>query len=220
MPVHPEGEFLLPVFPLPNLVFFPNTRLPLHIFEPRYRQLVRDALESHRQFGIALLKPGWETDYDGSPPICEFGTLGSIENLVAMEDGRYNLVLAGIVRYRIIEAVVEAPYRIARVVAQPEQPASPVEAYAQREWLVDLCRQYLLHLPGGVEVPEINTVNLEGVTNALIMSLDIDVAQKQELLEMDDLLQRAERVGDELQTRITSLEFLDRFRTGQDPSRN
>jgi Lon protease-like protein len=63
----PEGEFLLPLFPLPNLVFFPETRLPLHVFEPRYRQLVSDALAREKRFGIVLLRPGWETDYFGTP---------------------------------------------------------------------------------------------------------------------------------------------------------
>ena len=65
----PDSEFLLPLFPLPNLVFFPQTRLPLHIFEPRYRQMVADAVASDQRFGIVLLRPGWETDYFGAPAI-------------------------------------------------------------------------------------------------------------------------------------------------------
>jgi Lon protease-like protein len=55
----PDGEFLLPLFPLPDLVFFPSTRLPLHVFEPRYRKMVSDALEADQRFGIVLLRPGW-----------------------------------------------------------------------------------------------------------------------------------------------------------------
>ena len=74
MPPLPEGEFLLPLFPLPNIVFFPHTRLPLHVFEPRYRQLVQDAVEGDERFGIVLLRPGWETDYFGAPPVYEYGT--------------------------------------------------------------------------------------------------------------------------------------------------
>ena len=216
----PEGEFLLPIFPLPNVVFFPNTRLPLHVFEPRYRQLVHDALEGDRRFGMALLRPGWEGDYQGSPAVHDHGTVGFIENVVSMEDGRYNLVLVGSVRYRILEQVADSPYRIVRAVAEPEQASDPVKAYAQREWLVDLCSQYLFHLPGGVEVPEIKNVNLEGITNALIMSLDVDGEEKQQLLELNDIVARAERVGTELQKRISNLEFLDKFRTGQDPTLN
>jgi len=60
---YPEGEFLMPLFPLPNLVFFPNTRLPLHVFEPRYRQLIADVLARDQRFGITLLQPGWEAIY-------------------------------------------------------------------------------------------------------------------------------------------------------------
>ncbi|MBV9497422.1 MAG: LON peptidase substrate-binding domain-containing protein, partial [Acidobacteria bacterium] len=66
---YPEGEFSLPLFPLPNLVFFPNTRLPLHIFEPRYREMIADALDSDQRFGIVLLRPGWQDDYYGAPAV-------------------------------------------------------------------------------------------------------------------------------------------------------
>src|SRR6185436_13732579 len=59
----PQGEFLLPLFPLPNVVFFPETRLPLHVFELRYRQMVKDVLETDHRFGIVLLRPGGERDY-------------------------------------------------------------------------------------------------------------------------------------------------------------
>jgi Lon protease-like protein len=217
---YPEGEFLLSVFPLPNVVFFPHTRLPLHIFEQRYRQMVKDALESDQRIGMVLLRPGWEASYEGSPPVHEFGTLGAIEHVVPTEDGRYHLVLGGKVRFRIIEAVAETPYRVFRVIAVPEDRYEPVQAYAEREWLVDLCRQYLHYLPGSIDIPELDNVNLDAITNALIMSLDVDVEEKQKLLEMNDILARAERVGAELQSRISSLQFLDAYRSGQDPSRN
>jgi Lon protease-like protein len=215
-----EGEFLLPLFPLPNLVFFPNTRLPLHVFEPRYRQMVADALEGDNRFGIVLLRPGWETDYFGAPAIYQCGTLGTIEQAVPLEDGRYNILLRGDIRFRVVDEVSRAPYRTARVIAQPEAQRTVGEAYAQREWLAELSRQYLTYLPDQTAVPEIDTVSLDALTNALVMSLNLDVEEKQRLLEIDDLIARAERIGQELQTRIESMRFLTPYRRSSDPNQN
>jgi Lon protease-like protein len=216
----PEGEFLLPLFPLPNLVFFPQTRLPLHVFEPRYRRLVSEAVESDHRFGIVLLRPGWEGDYYGSPAIYGCGTLGFIEQAVSLDDGRFNILVRGDVRFRIVNEVPGGPYRTARVLALPEPPRAIEDSYEQRTWLAELSRQYLTYLPDQMAVPEIDTVGLESLTNALIMSLNLDVEEKQRLLEVDDLIQRAEEVGNELQTRIESLQFLAPYRRGVDPRKN
>jgi Lon protease-like protein len=216
----PEGEFLLPIFPLPNLVFFPQTRLPLHVFEPRYRQLIADAAASDQRFGVVLLQPGWEADYFGAPPVHACGTMGRIEQTVTLDDGRYNILVNGETRFRIVEEVSRQPYRTVRVVAIPQVERDASEAYAQRVWLKELSQQYLRHFPEQIEVPEIETVGLEALTNALIMSLSLDVADKQRLLEIDDIVTRAEDVASALQDRIESLQFLAPYRTDGDPSRN
>lgn len=216
----PEGEFLLPLFPLPNIVFFPHTRLPLHVFEPRYRQMIKDVLGTDQRIGIILLKPGWETDYFGAPGTFECGTLGTIEQAVPLEDNRYNIVVRGDVRFRVLDEVSRDPYRTARVLAHPEAPRALEEAYKQREWLADLSRQYLHYLPDQTAVPEIETVNLDALANALIMSLNLDVEEKQKLLEMDDVLARAEEIGNELSGRIESLRFLSPYRRSGDPANN
>ena len=216
----PEGEFLLPLFPLPNIVFFPSTRLPLHVFEPRYRQMVKDVLESDQRFGIVLLRSGWEADYFGAPPVYEVGTLGTIEQAVPLEDGRYNIVVRGDVRIRILEEVSRVPYRTARVVATPEQAREPKEAYAQREWLAEVSRQYLRYLPDQTAVQEIETVSLDALANALIMSLNLDNEEKQRLLELSDVIARAEQIGTELAGRIESLRFLSGYRRTGDPTHN
>ena len=220
MPPWPEGEFLLPLFPLPNLVFFPETRLPLHVFEPRYRRLVSDAVSADKRFGIVLLRPGWEAEYFGAPPVFTCGTLGTIERAVAIEDGRYNIEVRGDVRFRIVEEVSRVPYRTARVVAHPEVKREAEQLYAQREWLADLSRQYLKYLPDQTAVPEIDTANLDVLTNALIMTLNLDVEEKQKLLELGDIIARAEEVGSELSNRIESLQFLAPYRRPSDPSHN
>ncbi|HEX7190095.1 MAG TPA: LON peptidase substrate-binding domain-containing protein [Thermoanaerobaculia bacterium] len=216
----PDEEFLLPLFPLPDLVFFPSTRLPLHVFEPRYRKMVSDALESDQRFGIVLLRPGWQADYQGAPPIHRCGTLGTIEQAVTLDDGRYNILVRGDVRFRIVDEVMRDPYRTARVVVQPQIAAASEDAYAQREWLADLAKQYLQFLPNQMPVPEIETVGLEALTNALIMSLNVESEEKQKLLEIDDLIDRAEQIGSELTNRIETMQFLKPYRRGNDPSRN
>jgi Lon protease-like protein len=216
----PEGEFLLPLFPLPNLVFFPRTRLPLHVFEPRYRQMVADAVAGEKRFGIVLLRPGWENDYFGAPPIYACGTLSQIEQAVSLDDGRYNILVRGEVRFRIVGEVNRDPYRLARVILKPEQERDVNSAYAQRVWLAELSRQYLENLPDQMAVPEIDSAGLESLTNALIMSLNLEVQEKQRLLEIDDLVNRAEEVGRELQNRIESLRFLKPYRQSGDPAKN
>ena len=220
MPPLPEGEFLLPLFPLPNIVFFPHTRLPLHVFEPRYRQMIKDVLETDQRFGIVLLRPGWEADYFGAPNVYELGTVGTVEQAVPLEDGRFNIVVRGDVRFRILDEVSRVPYRTARVIAEPDTGVDAAKAYAQREWLADLSRQYLKYLPDQTAVPEIDTVDLDALTNALIMSLNLDIEEKQKLLEMADVVRRAEEIGTELTNRIESLRFLSPFRRSGDPGHN
>src|SRR3954467_2900448 len=106
-----DGEFLLPLFPLPDLVFFPNTRLPLHVFEPRYRQMVTDALDTDKRFGIHFLRPGWQNDYYGTPAIHLLGTIGTIEQAVPLEDGKFNILVRGDGRFRVLDEVSNVPYR-------------------------------------------------------------------------------------------------------------
>ena len=86
---------LLPLFPLPNVVLFPNVFLPLHIFEPRYRAMVADAIAGDRMIGMVLLRPGWEHDYEGRPPVFAVGCSGVITHVEQLADGRYNIVLRG-----------------------------------------------------------------------------------------------------------------------------
>jgi Lon protease-like protein len=213
-------ELLLPLFPLPNVVFYPHTRMPLHVFEPRYRQLIADVLAGDKRFGIVLLRAGWEADYFGRPALQPYGTIGTIEQALPLEDGRFNILVRGDVRFRIVGEESHEPYRVARVIEAREAPADPAAAYAQRQWLADLSRQYLRYLPEQDSVPEIETVGLDALTNALIMSLNLAIEEKQKLLELDDLIVRAERVGSELQNRIESLQFLHPYRRESDPTRN
>src|SRR5262249_58348054 len=81
------------LFPLPNLVLFPHVMQPLHIFEPRYRQMTADTLASDRLIALALLRPGWEADYEGKPDLYPVACLGKVVADQKLEDGRYNILL-------------------------------------------------------------------------------------------------------------------------------
>ena len=105
----------IPLFPLPNVVLFPNVFLPLHIFELRFREMVTDALHSDRIIGMALLRPGWEEDYEGRPPVYSVGCAGLITNFEQLENGRYNIILRGLQKFRILDEDNQRNYRLAHV---------------------------------------------------------------------------------------------------------
>src|SRR5262249_29281197 len=111
---------LLPLFPLPNVVLFPQMPMPLHIFEPRYRKMVADALDSHRTIGMSLLQPGREAEYQRRPAVYGVGCAGVIEQSEPLAEGRYNILLRGTVRFRIQEEHGGEPYRLAAVNALPD----------------------------------------------------------------------------------------------------
>ena len=109
----------LPVFPLPNVVLFPKTYLPLHIFEPRYRQMVADATIGGQCIAMALLKEGWETDYYGNPPIYPIMCVGRLVSVQSLADGRSNILLQGLERCNIdAEHFSKITHRILRTVSR------------------------------------------------------------------------------------------------------
>lgn len=103
------------LFPLPNSVFYPGTVLPLHIFEDRYRQMVGDAIESGQWIGMTLLQPGYEDAYYDCPDVVPVGCAGSLDQWIKHDDGKYDIVLHGQSRFRIIRELGDTPYRQAEV---------------------------------------------------------------------------------------------------------
>ena len=122
----------IPIFPLPNVVLFPTALLPLHIFEPRYRAMVADALESERLIGMVMLRPGWEPRYEEAPDVYPIGCAGFITHADRLPDGRFNIMLRGLEKFRIVG---ERPareggerYRMARVESIVERPSGVTAA--------------------------------------------------------------------------------------------
>ena len=107
----PSASRPVPVFPLPDVVLFPHARLPLHVFELRYRTLVRDALSGPRTLAIATLRPGWEGDYHGSPAFHDLGCLARFEQVEWLPNDCYDLKLVGVERVRFQRVAREFPYR-------------------------------------------------------------------------------------------------------------
>ncbi len=112
---------ILPLFPLPNVVFFPGTKLPLHIFEPRYRRMLIDAYRGEKMIGMVLLQEGWDREYFGDPPIHKVACMGKLTRVERLPRGRFNIQLFGLCRVLVKEEVsTELPYRVAKVKLLPD----------------------------------------------------------------------------------------------------
>src|SRR5262245_64124765 len=121
------------LFPLPNVVLFPHVVQPLHIFEPRYRQMTADALDSNRLIALVLLQPGHEQEYEGRPPVHAIACVGKVLGEQKLDDGRYNLLLRGVSRVRIVEEMPsEKLYRVARVELVNDHGEPPPSQAGQR----------------------------------------------------------------------------------------
>jgi Lon protease-like protein len=193
----------IPVFPLPNVVFFPRTYLPLHIFEPRYRQMVADAADAHQCVGMALLKDGWEEDYYGNPPIFEVGCLGRLVSVQSLPDGRYNVLLEGMHRFRVCREFYDRSYRQARVELQPAGCTAVVDATVKVE-LIRSVKDYLMSCEEGASCRELLDLNVndEIFVNGLATYLEFSPLEKQFLLEADSLVQRTRRLTDLLRFKV------------------
>ena len=180
---------IIPLFPLPNVVLFPGVFLPLHIFEERYRALTRDALAGDRIIGMALLRPGFEGDYDGRPPIYPVGCAGVISHSDRLPDGRYNIVLHGLSKFRIVEEMTDGEYRRARVDALTEVTDAPGQR--QIKDLRTRIEGLLLSALKATEVQIPGSLSDEDLIHALCQYLQFEPAERQALLECDGTVERA-----------------------------
>jgi Lon protease-like protein len=174
----------LPIFPLPTVVLFPNVFLPLHIFEPRYRQMTADALAGDRLIGMVLLRPGSDPD-DDRPPVYATGCTGLITHAEKLDDGRFNLVLRGLDKFTIIgeeDPAVGQLYRRAII-----SPIDETIAQVERDHLREARRKLegLLEplFEGTMESRLPQNMPDDDLINALAQYLDFDPLEKQALLE-------------------------------------
>jgi Lon protease-like protein len=188
----------IPIFPLPDVMLFPNVSRPLHIFEPRYRAMVADALKGDRIIGMVLLRPGYEADYEGRPAVYPIGCAGVITDVEELPDGRFNIVLRGLAKFRVTGEDQSRAYRLARVEAMPEllKDEERVALRKQRQRL-----EALLVAPGSEPPPP--TIPDDELVNALAQYLDLDPMDRQELLERDGALSRSQALIDLLDLKVT-----------------
>lgn len=189
----------LPLFPLPNVVHFPHVALPLHIFEERYRAMVGDAIGGDRLIAVVLLKPGYEADYEGCPSIHDVACLGKIVEDRRLPDGRYNILLLGAKRVKILREVSKNPYRVARVeLIDDVLIDDPEEESRKRLQLKQAAGRFFSRSPGvmdkveglfGLGLP------LGALADVLAAAAPIDVEEKQVLLEETDAAARAARLA-------------------------
>jgi Lon protease-like protein len=194
------------LFPLPGLVFFPHAVQPLHIFEPRYRQMAADALAGDRLLALVLFQPGWEDEYDDAPAVHPVACLGRVAVNQLLPDGRYNLVLRGLARVRIVEELTtDKRYRMARVEVLADEHCHDVEELMTlRTALADLI---LPRVTGGPVRDQLQglfqgELPLGHLCDVLAFALPLPPEAKQELLELPSVTCRARRLMEAFQAVI------------------
>jgi len=195
---------VIPLFPLPNLVFFPRTYVPLHIFEPRYRDMVQAAAASHRMVGMVLLKEGWEADYEGAPAIFAMGCVGRMMNVQRLSDGRSNILLQGLRRFEIQHEVGAESYRQGRIVLKDLfQPDAALPAEIRRE-IVKVVAGFIRNREDGVTLSAMlkQPIHDDVLVQNLSFALDFTPLEKQFLLESDSLIQQGRRLLDLLHFKL------------------
>jgi Lon protease-like protein len=186
------------LFPLPNLVLYPHVMQPLHVFEDRYREMVEDALAGDKLIAMAVLEPGWEDDYDSRPPVAQYACLGKIVAHHRLEDGRYNLLLLGVQRVRIVHEL--DPLRSFRqasveLIEDSYDFKTPAERKRLQEKLISAFRK---HLPCACQLPEqleemlSSHLPLGLLTDLAAYALPLELAVKQQLLAECRVSARAE----------------------------
>jgi Lon protease-like protein len=197
------------LFPLPNLVLFPHVLQPLHIFEPRYRELLEDALEDDRLIAMATLAPGWEDDYEGRPPLHPIACLGRITTYHRLPDGTYNVLLLGLRRVQLAcELEPASSFREAEVeICEDYCPSEQIAAERDlQQRLREAFQRLLPALPEAREQSEYlfsAEISLGMLTDVISYMLDIDLDAKVTLLAELDVHRRAELLLEHLDAAAT-----------------
>jgi Lon protease-like protein len=202
------------LFPLSSVVLFPRVRIPLHIFEPRYRQMTEHALAGDRHIGMVTVLPEHEDGMVGDPPVYPIGCAGIISEAQRLPDGRFHIVLDGVWRFRISDEPPRPPgrlYRAARVerLPDPYAPAEREKVAELRLHVLELVRRLLARADR--ERARDFTPDLfrdrddEAVVNTLANALALAAPEKQGLLEVAGVLARFERLEGLLAFRLAEL---------------
>jgi len=206
---------IVPIFPLPNVVLFPKTLLPLHIFEHRYRAMTREAIAGDGKIAILLLKEGWEFDSNDRPALHEIGCVGRVETYEELEEGKYNIVLTGLHRIRLVREIEHSPYRLAEVEVLEEAVCDDQneDIILRRNRLGGLFSRYL-ELAASDKAGAGETVlrlGFEAMVNMVATALNLPAETKQALLEMNEVTDRYDALMPILQNHLETLILVRRF---------
>jgi len=195
----PDSKALsaLPIFPLPNCVLLPGGLLPLHVFEPRYRELTRDCLAGHQLMAVARLRPGYETSYYGRPPVYERCGVGRIICSEELPDGRFALLLRGVARVEIArELPAERSYRLVEARMLADAVSDLTEAQTHHRKLIQLCDRLAEVIEkGGPQLRDLVRAFEDpgACADAIAAALVMDADARQELIEACDPMVRLQR---------------------------
>ncbi len=213
----------LPLFPLPGVVLLPHATVPLHIFEPRYRAMTREALDSHKLIAMATFSgEKWRACYGAAPPIRPHVCLGRIVRHQELADGRFNLLLQGICRARVVEELPHEPYRHAQLEPFENTDVMEIDMTEQRQRLESLLRSEPLTQLSSVtsmkswlasEVPTLALVDLA------VMTLFDNVEQRYQMLANPCPFSRSHWLQEQLQHISRVLRIADRLSPPQDGDR-
>ena len=178
------------IFPLSGALLFPGMHLPLHIFEDRYRALINDAMARDRQIGMIQPKSGGDV-----PQLFDIGCVGKIIDIEAMDDGRFNVVLEGTARFRIIEEIdASTAFRQVRAEIEDNKEMDEVLASAERAALEIESRKFAEMQGYQVDWDSIGRLDDASFVNGIAQIAPFDAASKQALLEVDGLSNRSELI--------------------------
>jgi Lon protease-like protein len=206
---------IIPLFPLPNVVLFPKTPMPLYIFEERYRTMIRETLAGSGELVIALLRGGAEASYAGISGVHDIACLGKIETYEELEDGKYNIVVVGVHRVRILREVQHSPYQMVEVEKLDDEVYNErsAEVVDRQNHLGSLFARFT-ELATGVSQQALELMpqlDFESLVNMVAMTLNLAIDQKQSLLELNDASQRCDMLIPVLQQQLDTLVLVRRF---------
>ena len=189
--LHVSRTLRVPLFPLPGAILFPRSQLPLHIFEPRYREMVRDAIEGSGR--IAMIQPH-RLDDDNKAPLYAVGCVGELVGVEELDDGRFNIVLLGSNRFRLVrETDGDTPYRCAEVDIEAFDDGEPEPLQMIQRAEVEREARRLGDVMGlAVDWAAVGRLDDEMLVNAIAQVAPFDVGAKQALLEQATLDGRAD----------------------------
>jgi len=190
---------VIPLFPLPNVVLFPGMALPLHVFEPRYRDMLRDALAGDGVIGMVLLRGDWQARYYARPEIFRAGAAGRVVRHESLPDGTSDILLAGLREFEVEEEYRDRSYRYARVRWREEDAGSLPPA--ERRKLAGLARAYLEHGAGPAWAAAVAAADVadERYVNAFCQAMHVPPVEKLWLLEAASTSERCRRLCDLLE---------------------